>query len=383
LKIPANHHKLRSLSLRRLTTALAAVALSCALAPAAIGQGSVPIDPPIKVKLIHIHYRAHNGVTRGAWVIIPSWYGPHDDPPIPLVISPHGRGVTALANAKLFGVLPAEGPFAVISPDGEGRKLSLYSWGSVGQIDDLARMPTIAHLTLPWLQIDHRQIYSVGGSMGGQETLLLLARHPKLLAGAAAFDPVTDLSRQYNSFERLSCNRACQKTWNGPIGKTLQALARREVGGSPWKRPQAYAERSPDTYVRAIASSCVPLELWWSVNDRVVLDQQQQTGAFFNELMKLNPYAPVEAYEGFWNHSAEMKPKKRLPAALALFGLVPPVNPLSNVGLHVFQPVSLSPGCSRPATPANTAAPLTPEPASAPVSTPPASAPVGAGSDGS
>ena len=342
------------------------------------------MNPPAKVKLLHIHYRAHNGVKRGAWVILPSWYSRKDDPPIPLVISPHGRGVSALANAKLFGVLPAKGPFAVISPDGEGRKLSLYSWGSVGQIDDLARMPTILSLTLPWVHVDHARIYAFGGSMGGQETLLLLARHPKLLAGAAAFDAVTDLSRQYNSFSRLPCNKVCRKTWSGPLGRVLQALARREIGGAPWTRPEAYAERSPDTYARKIAASCVPLELWWSVNDKVVLDQQQQTGAFFAELRKLNPFAPVEGYEGYWNHSAEMKPKKRLPAALALFGLVPPVSPLSNVGLHVFTPFSILPGCSKPEATPQTAAPLAPTSTSTSTvsGTPPSSDPP-TGSDGS
>ena len=329
--------------------ALVAVVCLCAGAQAALAGGGVPVNPPTKVKRIHIRYRAHNGVVRGAWVIVPSWYGAHDHPPIPLVISPHGRGVSALANAKLWGTLPAKGPFAVVSPDGEGRKLSLFSWGSMGQIDDLARMPTIVHLALPWLTVDHKKVYALGGSMGGQETLLLLARHPKLLAGAAAFDSVTDLARQYNSFLRLSCDKACKKTWNGPLGKRLQALAREEIGGSPWKRPQAYAERSPLTYVRAIAASCVPLELWWSVNDRVVLDQQAQTGAFYAELMKLNRFAPVEGFEGFWSHSAEMKQEKRLPAALAAFGLIPPVSPLSNVGLHTFKPVDFTAGCVKTA----------------------------------
>ena len=330
---------------------LVAVALVCALAPSAYARGGVPAHAPVRVKHVRVHYRAHNGVKRIAWVILPSWYSPRDDPPLPLVISPHGRGVSALANARLWGSLPARGPFAVVSPEGEGRKLSLYSWGSVGQIDDLARMPTIVHLTLPWVHVNHRRIYAFGGSMGGQETLLLLARHHRLLAGAAAFDPVTDLSRQYNSFPRLGCNTACRKTWNGPVGKTLQSLARQEIGGSPWKRPAAYAERSPATYERAIAASCVPLELWWSVNDRIVLDQQQQTGAFFVELMKLNPSAPIEGFQGFWNHSAEMRPQRRLPAALAAFGLIPPVNRLSNVGLHVYPPVSLEPGCLKASIP--------------------------------
>ena len=42
--------------------------------------------------------------------------------------------------------------------------------------------------------------------MGGQETLLLVARYPHLLAGAAAFDPVVDFALQYRDFPRLACS---------------------------------------------------------------------------------------------------------------------------------------------------------------------------------
>lgn len=297
--------------------------------------------------MLRIHYRAHDGVARGAYVILPSWYRPADDPPLPLVITPHGRGVSARANAALWGLLPARGSFIVVSPDGEGRRLPLYSWGSFGQIDDLARMPTIVHLALPWVRVDHRRIYAVGGSMGGQETLLLLARHHRLLAGVAAFDAVTDFARQYRSFPRLSCGKACRKIWNGPLGTSLQSLARQETGGSPRTRPAAYAERSPVTYARTIAGSCVPLQLWWSLRDRIVLDQRRQTGALYRYIKAINPYAPVQAYVGYWNHSVEMRAKARLPAALAAFGLLPSVSPLMVAGLHVFQPPSFAPGCVR------------------------------------
>jgi pimeloyl-ACP methyl ester carboxylesterase len=212
--------------------------------------------------------------------------------------------------------------FAVISPEGAGRKLSRYSWGSLGQIDDLARMPAIARRTLPWLQIDSKRIYAIGGSMGGQETLLLLARHPKLLAGAAAFDSVADFARQYRSFPKIPCDKACLKQWNGPVGRSLQSLAREELGGTPSTRPAAYAVRSPVTYVRSIAASCVPLQLWWSVSDKIVVNQRQQSGALFNKIRELNPKAPVQAYVGYWAHSHEMQAKTRLPLALAELGLI-------------------------------------------------------------
>src|SRR5262249_3349384 len=48
-----------------------------------------------QVRIWRVVYRAHNGAARDAFVVLPSWYGPNNDPPIPLVISPHGRGVTA------------------------------------------------------------------------------------------------------------------------------------------------------------------------------------------------------------------------------------------------------------------------------------------------
>jgi len=32
--------------------------------------------------------------------VLPDWYGPHDNPPLPLIISPHGRGVPAAENVE-------------------------------------------------------------------------------------------------------------------------------------------------------------------------------------------------------------------------------------------------------------------------------------------
>jgi pimeloyl-ACP methyl ester carboxylesterase len=314
-----------------------------ALGPLAAAADSTPRGSS-GVKLWRVAYRAHDGHRRHAWIALPAWYGPHDHPAIPFVISPHGRGVTARANVRLWGALPARGSFAVISPDGEGRKLALYSWGSAGQIADLARMPQIATATLPWLRLDRSRIYAVGGSMGGQETLLLLARHPHLLAGAAALDAVTNFAQQYRDFPRLRCSKACRKTWKGPIGLSMQSLARREVGGSPKRRPLAYAERSPITYARSVAFSCVPLQLWWSVKDRIVLDPARQSAAFYDAVVRLNPSAAIEGFQGYWNHSAEMHAKARLPAVLAGFGLLPPVRS-ATTQLHVLRSESAVSGC--------------------------------------
>jgi pimeloyl-ACP methyl ester carboxylesterase len=253
-----------------------------------------------------ITYVAHDGLRRRAWLALPADY---DGAPIPLVISPHGRGVDARDNARLWGNLPGLGDFAVINPVGQGRKLTLYSWGDPGEIADLARMPKIVEAH--GVNVDPKRIYAFGGSMGGQEVLLLDARYPHLLAGAAAFDPATDMARRYWDFSKL------------PGGGELQRLAREEIGGTPLTDPRAYAARSPDTFARQIALFGVPLQLYWSNRDHVISDQIDETGVLNTEIHGWDPYARVWTFRGDWAHTAEMRPWGRLPRALARFGLLP------------------------------------------------------------
>lgn len=108
-----------------------------------LGAGTGGATTTGRVRVWMLRYRAHTGEERSAYVLLPSWYGPGRNPRIPLVISPHGRGVGGRANARLWGELPAIGRFAVVNPDGEGDRLALYSWGAPGQVADLARMPSI------------------------------------------------------------------------------------------------------------------------------------------------------------------------------------------------------------------------------------------------
>ncbi len=292
---------------RRIASAVAAtLALVAGVTAAAPERTAAAPASAYLVRAWTIHYRSHNGQRRAAVVLLPRWYGPRDNPPVPLIISPHGRGVSAWTNAANWGALPAQGVFAVVNPAGQGRKLRRLSWGYAGQIDDLARMPRIVARALPWLRIDRARIYAFGSSMGGQETLLLAARYPRLLAGAAAFDSVTDFGLQYWNFSRLGCSARCRRMWEVPLGRALQGLARVEVGGSPRSAPRAYGHRSPITYASRLASSCVRL-----------------SGALLSRILELNPAAPVQAFVGFWRHSREMQALTQLPLALATFDLLP------------------------------------------------------------
>src|SRR5262245_58252572 len=138
---------------------------------------------------------------RPAIVLVPARFGPQNPPPpLPVVISPHNRKVRAFGHAKLRGHLPGVAGFVVIWPGGMGRRLPLHSWGNGGQISDLARMPGIAKAGLPWIRFDMKRVYALGGSMGGQETLLLLGQYPQVLAGAMAMDSVTNFHRRYGDF---------------------------------------------------------------------------------------------------------------------------------------------------------------------------------------
>jgi poly(3-hydroxybutyrate) depolymerase len=288
---------------------LAATALLLGMSGAA-AFASMPAPAPL-VRELRIHYVAHDGSSRTAIVALPAWYGPNRNPPIPLVISPHGSGIEPAANARRWGNLPALDRFAVVNPEGQGAKLELYSWGSPGQIADLARMPEIVHRAVPWLRIAPRRIYAVGASMGGQEVLLLAAQHPHLLAGAVSFDAPTNMAARYRAFPVLR------------DGAMLRALARREFGGTPISNREYWADRSPIKYARPLAFSGVPLQIWWSKSDRIVVHQVRQSGLLYRTIRRLNPRAPVSQVVGTWSHASEMHADAALPVALARLGLVP------------------------------------------------------------
>jgi pimeloyl-ACP methyl ester carboxylesterase len=290
--------------MRLLVALVAAAALVFVVAPPTASQGN-------EAKVLQFTYRSHTGADRIAYLVLPAWYGPDRHPPLPIVISPHGRGVSGSYNLRFWGALPAHGPFALISPDGQGRRLPFYSWGYRGQIDDLARMPALARRAFPWLRVDDRRVYGIGDSMGGQEVLLLAARRGLRLAGVIALDPVTDMAARY------------RKWFVTPGEQQLPAKARVEIGGTSVRSPAAYAMRSPRTYVSAIARSGIPIQLWWSHRDSVVTDQAEETGAFYDRVRAIAPSAPVQEIVGYWEHAHEMHPETQLPAALACFGLLP------------------------------------------------------------
>jgi pimeloyl-ACP methyl ester carboxylesterase len=317
-----------------------------------------------------VPYLAWDGKTvRDAVIVLPNgWDHAHQPHPLPLVISPHGRNNFCWANAAHYWQdLPAQGPFALVCPDGLSRAHdkasdpldqppadpSLFTYGYPRWIDDLARMPKIVQETLPWLQIDLERIYVMGSSMGGQETLLLAARYPGplsagtgRLAGAAAFDATCDLATQCAYLTNLPAV-------HGTDPACVAAIMIEEINARPTtvaginqaatfynakqhahmtigqllndlpNKQSLWDERSPLHYADQLAHLPFPLRLYWSSHDAVVGNQAtNQTGKLYNQIKHAKPNADVEQVQGLWAHSCEFVPGNQLSDALRAFGLV-------------------------------------------------------------
>jgi pimeloyl-ACP methyl ester carboxylesterase len=265
----------------------------------------------LPVRRVRFDYRTHDGKTSYAIVLLPGWWGGSRQPALPLIVCPHGRNTSPESTARRWRDLPARGGFAVVLPAGQGRVLQLDSWGYPGQIDDLARMPQLVERAVPGFHYLRKRLYAVGESMGGQEVLLLLARHPHLFAGVIAFDPAVDMVSRYYALPSVFA------------GVSTQHKVVQEVGGTPQQVPRAYAVRSPINDVHRIAFSEVPLQIWWSIADRVITDQASQAGRLYQLIKLANPTAPVSPYVGRWQHTAEGIANTQLPDALVRIGLLP------------------------------------------------------------
>ena len=230
-------------------------------------------------------------------------------PPLPLVISPHGRGVRAITNARLWRDLPGRGGFAVVCPGGMGRRLPLHSWGWRGQIDDLARMPAILRATRPWLRIDRAD---------------LRRRRKHGRAGdAASARPAPAPARRCGRVRLGDGLRAPLPAVRAHAQGTDAPGARPGRGGRhAAPNPRAYVLRSPQHWLREIAESGVPLQLWWSDADEIVVDQGRSQGGSSGSC-RLEPRGRLEKVTGSWSHTAESYTRLQLPGAVAWLGLVP------------------------------------------------------------
>jgi pimeloyl-ACP methyl ester carboxylesterase len=270
------------------------------------------VQPPSGVQRIALTYRAWDGAMRTVVLLLPNSYHQGSSKALPVVISPHGRDEDCFYTARHWGTLPTLYDFAVVCPEGEGHdqgaRLGDYSYACPGQVSDLMNMPAYVQKKLPWVHFDFDRVYAAGDSMGGLEVLALLARYPDRLAAVAAMDGVADLAARYSEM-RTSASSA----------DSMADLVS-SVGGTPAKAPFQYAIRSPLYFARTLAFSHVPLQIWWSRTDAVVIDQAtHQTGLLYRRIKALNPTAPVTQVVHSVPHGYEFSQKTGLTQVVRFF----------------------------------------------------------------
>lgn len=182
----------------------------------------------------------------------------------------------------------------VLVPDLAGRATPLTSLGYDGTLRDM--VAAVDAVRAMGIRVDPDRLYATGVSMGGQETLLLLARFPDVFAAGVAFNPVVDLAPWSADF--VASPHYADLAGEDP---TLDELFRREIGGTPAAVPEAYPGRSPLTYVGDLART--PLLLYWSHLDDIVRNQAtRQTKRLYDAITALDPLAPVAEYNHTWSH---------------------------------------------------------------------------------
>jgi poly(3-hydroxybutyrate) depolymerase len=267
---------------------------------------------PSGVQRLSLTYTAWDGAQRAVVLLLPNSYRPGSTQSLPVVISPHGRDEDCFYTARHWGTLPTMYDFAVVCPEGEGHdqgvRLGDYSYACPGQISDLMNMPAYVQSKLSWVHLDPDRVYAAGDSMGGLEVLALLARYPDRLAGVAAMDGVADLAARYAEM-RTSASSA-----------DSMADLESSVGGTPAKVPFQYAIRSPLDFARTLAYSHVPLQIWWSRTDAVVIDQAtHQTGLLYRRIKAMDPTAPVTQVVHSVPHGYEFSQKTGLTEVVHFF----------------------------------------------------------------
>ena len=190
-----------------------------------------------------------------------------------------------------------------------GRRLPLHSWGWRGQIDDLARMPAILRTRAP-VAADRRRS----------------ACTPSAGAWAARRRSCSSDSIRACSPERSPSTRSPTSGFATSSSRAARAdpCSRRSRGsrsaGRRARNPQAFVLRSPLHWIREIADSGVPLQIWWSDADEIVVNQHTQSGRFFKELQELEPRGRLEKVTGSWGHTAKSYAQLQLPGAVAWLG---------------------------------------------------------------
>jgi dipeptidyl aminopeptidase/acylaminoacyl peptidase len=207
----------------------------------------------------------------------PPGYG--KDEPAPLVLEIHGGPhgfhpqVTMLG---LYQALAAAG-YVVVLPNprgshGYGEEFAADCVGDWGGADFEDLMGAVDKLVGTGA-VDPKRMYVTGYSYGGFMTSWTIGHTDRFQAACVAA-PITDLASMWGTTD-------------------IPNFAAQELGGSPWEWPDAYAKRSPITYVADVTT---PVQLFhWEGDLRCPIGQSEE---YFQALRKLGREVVMVRYPG-------------------------------------------------------------------------------------
>ena len=204
---------------------------------------------------------------------------------VPLLVTNHPAGLSMICTDEV-ALAAVRAGYALACLSGQGVVTRAFSYGSAGQIADLARAPQLVESRIPDIRLDATRQYLAGSSMGGTEALLVALRYPTAYDGVASLDPVTDLARRYRS---LPLNR--------------RPLLEAECGGTPAARPECYAVRSPIEVLPHAQGLPRHLLVWYSDRDPVS-GEPFQVPAFVAALQDRGLPGKLDVRVGDWGHGA-------------------------------------------------------------------------------
>ena len=283
----------RAVLLALLALAVAPVGAGAAVAgadgggPRASGYSDQPDVAPVTTRrvvggavLIRSWYVAWNGHRRALLIAFPARQPSRG---VPLLVTNHPAGLSMYCTDQ-HSLAAARGGFALACMAGQGTATRAFSYGSAGQIADLARGPQHVALRAPDLRLDTGRQFLAGSSMGGTETLLVALRYPHAYDRVVSLSPITDLARRY---------------WSLPGDR--RSLLARECGGSPLQSALCYQVRSPMALVaRAVALPGL-LSMWYSPSDPVS-GEPRQAPAFAAALAMRDLPGAFVVHTGDWHH---------------------------------------------------------------------------------
>lgn len=235
-------------------------------------EGAFGVEPEI------VHYRSVDGLTIPALLYTPPQASAGQ--PLPAIVWPHG-GPTAQHDAGWYPWLQyfVQKGYAVLAPNfrgstGYGRAFELAGTGEWGG-KDLADVVAGADYLRGLPGVNGRRIGIHGGSYGGYQTLLALAKSPETFCCGVGFFGVSNRFSSWRDTDRIGKRNMERKL------------------GKPTDNPDLYREASPLTYV---ANVQVPLMLQHGEDDpRVPFGQSVE---MVEALRRLGKPVEFHAYPG-------------------------------------------------------------------------------------